>query len=158
MYVSTGTMTSPRQTGTTDGTDPRDSDLRATPSGNAFTGLRTLLGLVMLLSGGSKLLGVDRQVRDFERWGYPQWFRVTTGATETLGGLGLLAGSVRPTFGVVGGGLTVGTMLGALYTHFVRVRDPPSEAAPAALLLSLAALVTGRQLTATSGAPSRGDE
>ncbi len=95
-----------------------------------------LLGGILLLSGGSKLAGVDRQIQRFEQWGYPQWFRLITGIVETIGGLGLLAGRVRPLFGVLGGGLTVGTMLGAVYTELVRAPDSSSNPGrPAALLI-----------------------
>ncbi|GAA0198782.1 hypothetical protein GCM10009000_010860 [Halobacterium noricense] len=98
----------------------------------------------MLLSGGSKLAGVDRQVQSFEQWGYPQWFRLVTGIVETLGGIGLLAGRVRPVFGVVGGVLTVGTMVGAVYTELVRAPDSLSNPRRPAALLIGGLLATGR--------------
>jgi uncharacterized membrane protein YphA (DoxX/SURF4 family) len=108
--------------------------------------LRAALGLVFVASGVAKLAGEQGQVRSFERWEYPQWFRVTTGGTETLGGLGLLAGAAFPRLTVPGGGLVAGTMIGAVYTHLLRVDDPVSEAAKPGALLALAALVTGREL------------
>jgi uncharacterized membrane protein YphA (DoxX/SURF4 family) len=108
--------------------------------------LRTGLGLVMVASGVTKLVGEEGQVQNFERWGYPQWFRVTTGGTETLGGLGLLAGSYSPPLTALGGGLVASTMTGAVYTHLLRVDDPASEAAKPGALLAIAALVTGREL------------
>lgn len=104
----------------------------------------SLLGAVMLLSGGSKLAGADRQVQSFEHWGYPQWFRLVTGTVEAVGGLGLLAGRGRPVFGVVGGGLTVGTMVGAVYTELVRAPDSSSNPRRPAALLIGGLLATGR--------------
>lgn len=111
-----------------------------------LSALQTVLGLVMVASGVTKLVGREGQVRNFERWGYPQWFRVTTGGTETLGGLGLLVGLCSPQLTTLGGSLVVGAMAGAVYTHLLRVDDPASEAAKPGALLAVAALVTGRGL------------
>jgi uncharacterized membrane protein YphA (DoxX/SURF4 family) len=107
-------------------------------------GLQGLLGVAMLVSGGTKLAGLDRHVESFEQWVYPQWFRVLTGGIEAAGGLGLLAGRRRPSAAVVGGGLVSGTMLGAVYTHLVRAPDPPSVAARPVAPFALAALLTAR--------------
>lgn len=104
-----------------------------------------LVGTVMTLSGAAKLAGVDDQVREFERYGYPQWFRVATGGVEVVGGLGLLAGLRRPALTLGGGGLVLGTMAGAVVTHLLRVRDPPKKAVPATLLFALTGLVVGRR-------------
>jgi uncharacterized membrane protein YphA (DoxX/SURF4 family) len=111
-----------------------------------LSALQTVLGLVMVASGVTKLVGEEGQVQNFERWGYPQWFRVTTGGTETLGGVGLLAGLYSPPLTALGGSLVVGTMTGAVYTHLLRVDDATSEAAKPGTLLAVAALVTGRGL------------
>ena len=104
-----------------------------------------LVGTVMTVSGAAKLAGVDDQVREFERYGYPQWFRVVTGGVEVVGGLGLLAGLRRTSLTLGGGGLVLGTMAGAVVTHLVRVRDPPRKAVPAALLFALTGLVVDRR-------------
>jgi uncharacterized membrane protein YphA (DoxX/SURF4 family) len=117
------------------------------PSGGGsreLNALQAVLGVVMVASGVTKLVGKADQVQNFERWGYPQWFRVTTGGTETLGGSALLAGVSSPPLTILGGGLVVGTMTGAVYTHLLRVDDPASEAAKPGTLLAVAALVAGR--------------
>lgn len=91
--------------------------------------LQALLGTLFVIVGGTKLVGVDEQVESFERWGYPQWFRVVTGGIESAGGVALLAGVILTPLTVVGVALIGGTMLGAVYTHAVRVGDPVSETA-----------------------------
>ena len=42
--------------------------------------LQALLGLAFLGAGGQKLAGTDQMVNDFDRYGYPQWFRIVTGS------------------------------------------------------------------------------
>lgn len=84
-----------------------------------------LLGLVMLGAGSAKLIGIDIVRRDFERYGYPEWFLFVTGVIEAIGGLGLLVGLVfAPTLAVLGGLLIMATMAGAFLTHLYRVDDP----------------------------------
>jgi uncharacterized membrane protein YphA (DoxX/SURF4 family) len=109
---------------------------------SAATGL---LGGVFLLSGGTKLAGTEEQVEEFERYGYPQWFRTVTGALEASGGAGLVLGVASPLAGLVGAGVTTGVMAGAVATHLLRVRDPVEEAVPAAVLglVSFALVATG---------------
>ena len=102
--------------------------------------LQTLLGLMFLGSGGSKLAGAPDMVDDFDRFRYPQWFRVVTGAAEVGGALGLLLGLVRPALTPFAGLLLGATMTGALATH-AKVADPGEKFAPPALLLVLAAFV-----------------
>ena len=119
---------------------------RTSPTGLFAGGVQLLLGFVMLLSGGSKLAGADTHVQHFEQWDYPQWFRVVTGGTEVLGAIGLLLGRRRPALGVLGGTLITGTMVGAIYTHIVRVGESPSEARRPAALLTGALLVLGAHL------------
>lgn len=99
------------------------------------------LGVVIAVEGLRKVAGAH--VEDFERYGYPQWFRVVTGGLETAGGLGLLAGvAVDPALSVAGGTLVAAVLGGAVATH-VRVRDPPTAMGPALALLSVALLVVG---------------
>lgn len=117
-----------------------------------------LLGLVLIASGATKLLGMGTHAENFERWGYPQWFRVVTGGTETLAGLGVVAGLRFPAATVPGGVLTSGTMLGAVYTHLLRVDDPPSNAALPGLLLTVAVLVTRRAVQGRAADRGREDD
>lgn len=103
--------------------------------------LQGLLGLVFLGSGGSKLAGSADMVDDFDRFHYPQWFRVVTGAVEVSGALGLLLGLFRPALAPLAGLLLGATMTGALATH-AKVKDPNDKFAPPTLLLILVALVS----------------
>lgn len=76
----------------------------------------TRLALVGLFGfmGTAKLVGADFEIEAFERWGYPQWFRLLAGATEVGAAVGLLIPDRRVLLLSI---LTlVGTMLGALGT------------------------------------------
>ena len=100
-----------------------------------------LLGLAFLGSGSSKLVGTGEMVDDFDRFRYPQWFRVVTGAAEVGGALGLLLGFFRPALIPLAGLLLGATMTGALATH-AKVKDPKKKYTAPAALLGLTAFVT----------------
>ena len=100
-----------------------------------------LLGVMFLGSGASKLAGSNEMVDDFDRFRYPQWFRVVTGAVEVGGALGLLLGLFRPLLTPLAGFLLSVTMTGAVVTH-VRIKDPVKKSVPPAVLLGLALFVT----------------
>jgi uncharacterized membrane protein YphA (DoxX/SURF4 family) len=72
------------------------------------------LALVCLRSGWLKVTGNIFWVRDFHRWGYPDWFRMVVGITE-LTSLGLL---LVPRFASYGASLFAAVMLGAIFTHY----------------------------------------
>ncbi|MFC6616193.1 DoxX family protein [Halopenitus salinus] len=115
--------------------------------GIALVGSQATLGLAGLAVGGAKVTHQEDQVDDFQRFGYPQWFRVATGIIEILSGIGLLAGLVwHPGLALVGGLLLSGVMVGAIITH-VHIGDPLSKTAVPAFLLALtAALLAGQHL------------
>lgn len=116
--------------------------------GTAVLGLQGLLGVAMVGAGGAKLAGQASQVEDFDRFGYPQWFRVLTGGLELTAALGLLTAIVlTDTFALAGGLVGAAVLAGAVATH-VRVGDPASKAAPAAVLLALALVVSGAHVPA----------
>jgi uncharacterized membrane protein YphA (DoxX/SURF4 family) len=118
-----------------------------------------LLGVVFALSGASKLAGADEQVSEFERFGYPQWFRVLTGGLEVSGGTLLLLALLSPVLAVLGGLTAAVVMAGAVATHLL-VRDPPGDALPAAVLGVAATAVTALSARARStddGTRSDGD-
>ena len=101
---------------------------------------------MFLGSGASKLAGSNEMVDDFDRFRYPQWFRVVTGAAEVGGALGLLLGLFRPLLTPLAGLLLSATMTGAVATH-IRIKDPAKKTALPAVLLGLAVFVavTGRK-------------
>ena len=72
-----------------------------------------LLALVCLRSGLQKVTGNVFWARDFQRWGYPGWFRVMVGAAE-LASFALL---LIPRLAAYGAALFAAVMLGAIYTH-----------------------------------------
>jgi putative oxidoreductase len=72
-----------------------------------------LLALVCLRSGWLKLAGNIFWVRDFHRWGYPDWFRIVVGIVE----LTSLAFLIIPRFASYGASLFAVVMLGAIFTH-----------------------------------------
>lgn len=98
-----------------------------------------LLGAVFLGSGGAKLAG--QMKGEFERFGYPPWFRIATGLVEVTSGASLLAGLRDARWAAAGSLLACGMMTGALWTHLARAGDPLVNAAPAGLLLGLSSWV-----------------
>ncbi len=72
-----------------------------------------LLALVCLRSGLLKVTGNVFWVRDFHRWGYPDWFRVLVGIAELTSMVLLLIPRVA-SYGASIFGLV---MLGAIFTH-----------------------------------------
>lgn len=72
------------------------------------------LALICLRSGLLKLTGNVFWVRDFQRWGYPDWFRVVVGVAE-LASLVLL---LVPRLASYGASLFAAVMLGAIFTHY----------------------------------------
>ena len=75
-----------------------------------------LLALVCLRSGLMKMPGIPGSefwMRDFARWGYPDWFRVVVGVLE-LGAFALL---LVPRFAGLGAAVFAVVMIGAIATH-----------------------------------------
>jgi putative oxidoreductase len=72
-----------------------------------------LLALVCLRSGWLKVTGNVFWVRDFHRWGYPDWFRIVVGIVE-LTSMALL---LIPRLAGYGASLFAAVMLGAIFTH-----------------------------------------
>lgn len=52
--------------------------------------LSVLLALGFIISGATKLLGVEMQIKNLESWGYPLWFRFPIGLTEIAFAITLL--------------------------------------------------------------------
>jgi len=73
-----------------------------------------LLALVCLRVGWLKVTGNIFWVRDFHRWGYPDWFRVVIGIIELTSMVLLLI----PRFAGYGASLFAVVMLGAIFTHY----------------------------------------
>lgn len=107
----------------------------------AATIIQVLLAVVFLGAGGSKLVGAQMQVANFQRYGYPQGFRLMTGAVEVIGAAGMIAGIIAHEIAVAAGLWLAVTMVGAAYTD-ARHSPPAMVAAPLLLLvLSLSVVV-----------------
>lgn len=102
----------------------------------AATIIAALLAAIFLFVGFAKLFRAPALVAEFERFGYPSWSRVTTGAAEVVGAALLLSGIAATGAGIAGAALLIVVMLGALGTH-LRVGDRADKFAPVLLLLSL---------------------
>lgn len=109
--------------------------------GIAATILQVLLAVVFLGAGGSKLAGARMQVANFQRYGYPEGFRLVTGAVEAIGAAGMVAGLVVEEIAIAAAVWLGITMVGAAYTD-ARHSPPAMVAAPLVLLaLNVAVIV-----------------
>ena len=81
--------------------------------------MQTILLIVFLGEGSTKLLGLQFQIEAFMRWGYPTWLRFVIGTLEIAGAIGLLT-KLR-TWTTLG---LFGIMLGAIYTHLTHHEAP----------------------------------
>ena len=57
--------------------------------------LAGLLALAFLNAGISKLIGAEMQIKNFESWGYPLWFRFPVGLIEIVLAIGILVPKFR---------------------------------------------------------------
>jgi uncharacterized membrane protein YphA (DoxX/SURF4 family) len=57
--------------------------------------LSGLLALGFIMSGATKLLGVEMQIKNLESWGYPLWFRFPIGLVEIVFAIALLIPGFR---------------------------------------------------------------
>lgn len=97
--------------------------------------LSALLSLLFLVAGAVKLLATPEAVAQFNKFGYPGWFRVLIGAAEQVFGLGLLV----PRFTSLSA-LALGViMIGAATTQLIY--STPDQAAPPIIILVLLTLL-----------------
>lgn len=102
-------------------------------AGKAVKVASTLLAVVFLLAGVTKLAGIAMTADQFVVWGYPAWFQYVIGGLETLAGVGFLRRRTR----LAASAIVVVIMAGAIYT-VVREETAMQAAVPAvALLLAL---------------------
>jgi len=96
-------------------------------------GLKIIIGLAFAAAGLAKLAGVEMMVATFEAVGFGQWLRYLTGIIEVGAAILLFV----PGLQVVGAGLLVCTMTGAVLTHLLII----GPSAVPALVPGLGALV-----------------
>jgi len=100
--------------------------------------LATVLGVVIIGSGLSKLAGEPHQVAMFAHVGLPRWFLALVGTFEVIGGILLAAPPSTPI-----GSLILSTiMVGALWTH--AAQGEWANLAPVGVLLALFLLIFQR--------------
>lgn len=94
----------------------------------------SLLGVLFVVSGATKLLGAPFQVEMFGRFQLPAWWALyAIGAAELLGGALLILGRRKR----LAGGLLSTIMLGAIVTH-LRIGEYGLALVPLACLVLLA--------------------
>ncbi|MEM7537483.1 MAG: DoxX family protein [Chloroflexota bacterium] len=74
-----------------------------------------LLTVAMLFAGGMKLAGNKELWQQFVAFGYPYWFYILTGIIEAGAAILLWPRQTR----LIGAGLIVATMMGALYSNMM---------------------------------------
>ncbi len=102
--------------------------------------LQVLLAVVFVFAGGSKVAGIRMPVDNFNRYGYPQWFRVFTGLVELAGAAGMVVGLFAEEAAIAAGIVLGAVMVGAAYTD-LRKSTPVSVVAPVLLFGLCAAVV-----------------
>jgi hypothetical protein len=94
--------------------------------------LAMIVAVLFAVAGVVNLAGRGAVKRDFERWGYPAWFRLLCGALELLSAA-LLPGQQTRVLGLT---LAGAIMIGALFT-LLRNREPFKHLAPALIFSAL---------------------
>jgi putative oxidoreductase len=79
-----------------------------------------LLGVFFFVSGWLKVLGNDHMVREFQKFGYPQWLRVFAGFIEVVAAPMMLSVIWFPQWAALGALILCPVMVGAAWTNFVK--------------------------------------
>ncbi|SEN51282.1 DoxX family protein [Lihuaxuella thermophila] len=77
--------------------------------------LLVVVGLFFVMNGFFKLSGAEQAVTSFQKYGFPDWFRVLIGLAELVGGAGLI---FRKT-SFYAAALLAAVMVGAVGTHLL---------------------------------------
>lgn len=101
--------------------------------------LRALLAAFFTFLAIKNLTGDAAMAADFERWGYPSWFRTATALVQLAGGLALLI----PQWVTPAALLLACVLLGAVATHLLN--DPPLTALSPAICAALVGTVLWSQ-------------
>jgi len=98
--------------------------------------LRALVALFFVYLAWKNLSGDPQMVADFDRWGYPDWFRRTTAVLQVVGALLLIPTATC----FLGGVLLAGILAGAVLTHLLN--DPLAASVSPLVFLVLVAATT----------------
>src|SRR5437660_1595078 len=105
----------------------------------ALWALTGLLACLFALSGSMKFVSAEA-AKQFEQFGYPDWFRALIGGVEVGGALALLL----PRTAFYAAGALAVVMAGAVFTH-LRAGEVPQAAVPLVLLGLLALVAYARR-------------
>ena len=101
--------------------------------------LQGLLALMFIMAAFGKVIGSKMHIENFNKWGYPQWFRYVTGIVELVGAVLLIVGYWNGTAALIGAAIFVAVGIGGVITH-IRVKDTMKDTAMI-LILGILALV-----------------
>ena len=87
----------------------------------AVMGLMGFLGLLFIITGAPKILGVEYFAKAFDDFGYPQWLRGLAGWMEFTGGVLMIGGIWLPQAAPLGGLIIFPSMIGATWTNYTKV-------------------------------------
>lgn len=99
--------------------------------------LQVLLIAMFLMAGIGKIVGKKMHKDNFDKWRFPQWFRVVTGLIELVGAILLIIGFWNSTSGIAGALLLGVTAIGGILTH-IRAKDGMKDTALIIVLSVLA--------------------
>jgi len=102
--------------------------------------LQSLLALVFLMAGLTKVAGNKMHVDHFTKWGLPQWFRIVTGVIEIISAAALVVGFWDSSWTAVGALVIAITAIGGFIIH-VRSKDSFKETFPILFLAIIAFIV-----------------
>ena len=86
-------------------------------------GLLGVLGILYIVTGTPKIVGVEYFTKSFDKFGYPQWLRILAGWMELSGGLLMLGGIWFPPAALLGGLIIFPCMIGATITNYTKVNS-----------------------------------
>ena len=89
----------------------------------AVMGLLGFLGLLFIITGAPKIIGVEYFAKAFDDFGYPQWLRGLAGWMEFAGGACMIGGIWFPLAAPLGGLIIFPSMIGATWTNYTQVNN-----------------------------------
>lgn len=99
--------------------------------------LQGLLAAVFLMAGTGKIFGSKMHIDNFDKWKFPQWFRIVTGLIEFAIAVLLIVGFWNTTISIIAAAAFVVVAIGGVITH-LRVKDSFKDTAPIGVLGLLA--------------------
>lgn len=101
--------------------------------------IQGLLAAMFLMAGTMKTIGVQMHIDNFNKWKYPQWFRILTGLIELVAAILLIIGYWNESMTFIAALILVVVCIGGVLTH-IRAKDSMKDTS-AILVLGLLSLV-----------------